>query len=370
MLVDSLLNSKSELTHSAVAPVAVVLSTRIRLARNFSRFSFPGWAKENRRLEILSCCQEAIKELPGMKDSRSITIKRLSELEKQILVERHLISRELCAAQEGSGVMINKDQSCSIMINEEDHLRMQVIRGGFSFRRVWKVINVLDSEMEKRLDFAFSSKLGYLTACPTNVGTGMRASVMMHLPGLVIANQMEKVIRAVNQLGIVVRGIFGEGSEASGSIFQISNQQTLGESETEIMKHLDDILNTIIEQEHNARRKLLAADSAKLFDKIGRAYGILQNGHLLSSEEAMNLLSLIRLGIDLNVLPEEFRRLVDRLFIECQPGHIQFTAQRNAKEVVKLDQRDFHRAGMLRKEFSQLPPLNFQNAGYLTDSSL
>ena len=360
MLINSLLNSKSELTNSSVTPKAVALSTRIRLARNLNNFSFPGWADKDRRSEILAMSQEVIRELPEMENARIISIKDLSELEKQILMERRLISRELCSIEEGSGVIISKDQSCSIMINEEDHLRIQVIRSGFNFRHVWKTIDRLDSEMEESLNFAFSSNWGYLTACPSNIGTGMRASIMMHLPGLVITNQMEKVIRAVNQLGIVVRGIFGEGSEASGSIFQISNQQTLGESEADILKNLNNILHTIIEQEHNARDRLLATDSAKLFDKIGRAYGILQNAHHLSSEEAMNLLSLIRLGIDLEVLPKNFRRLVDRLFIECQPGHIQFTVQKNTQTTAQLEQRDFHRAEILRKQFTNIPPLDFE----------
>lgn len=367
MLLDSLINSKSELTNSSVVPTAVVLSTRIRLARNLNDFSFPGWAGKDRRLEVLALSQNAIKELSGMKDSRSITMQDLSELEKKILVERRLMSRELSSAEEGSGIIINADQSCSIMINEEDHLRIQVIRSGFNFRRVWKIIDQLESEMEASLNFAFSPDWGYLTACPSNVGTGMRASVMMHLPGLVITNQMEKVIRAVNQLGIVVRGIFGEGSEASGSIFQISNQQTLGESEGDIIDNLGSVLNTIIEQEHNARNQLIANDSAKLFDKIGRAYGILQNAHRLSSEEAMNLLSLIRLGIDLNALPNRLRRLIDRLFIECQPAHIQFALGKNTKDTVSLDQRDVHRAEVLRKKFAPLPSLDFEKAVYSTE---
>jgi protein arginine kinase len=178
------------------------------------------------------------------------------------------------------------------------------------------------------------------------------------LPALVISSQMEKVVRAVNQLGMAVRGLFGEGSDASGSIFQISNQTTLGETEEDIIKHLTGVLNTIIEQELNAREKLIETESTKLFDKIGRAYGILQNGHLLNSSECMNLLSLIRLGIDLGVFPDSQRAVVDRLFIECQPGHIQHSSRRAAE----AGQRDTLRGDLLRTEFEKVPKPDFNEA--------
>jgi protein arginine kinase len=275
-------------------------------------------------------------------------VSELTELEKQMLVERHLISRELSGSAAGSGVVINKDQTVSVMINEEDHLRIQVLRSGFQLKKAWNVINALDTELEGRLDYAFSPRLGYLTACPTNLGTALRASAMMHLPALVIAGQMEKVVRAVNQLGMVVRGLFGEGSDASGSIFQISNQTTLGESEEAIIKRLGSVLESIVEHELNARAKLLETDPNKIFDKIGRAYGILQNSHQLTSTEAMNLLSLLRLGIDLSVFPEETRAVIDRLFIETQPGHI----QNSARHDLESNQRDVLRAGRLRTEFA------------------
>jgi protein arginine kinase len=241
------------------------------------------------------------------------------------------------------------------MVNEEDHLRIQVLRAGFQLKKAWNAINDLDTALEERLDFAFSSTLGYLTACPTNLGTGMRASAMMHLPALVIAGQMDKVVRAVNQLGMVVRGLFGEGSDASGSIFQISNQTTLGESEEEIIKRLGSVLESIIENEVNARGKLLETDPGKLFDKIGRAYGILRNSHLLSSGEAMNLLSLIRLGVDIGVLPDTQRPIIDRLFIEAQPGHLQH-AQKGEFDPAR---RDLLRAAQLRSEFANFTPPNF-----------
>ncbi len=355
MKINDLIDSHSELTDTAASKSAVVLMTRIRLARNLAGQPFPGWAKEAQKREIRDQCMQAVAALPQMKRGLAIPVENLEELQKQILVERHLISRELCHAKAGGGIVISKDQSCVVMVNEEDHLRIQVLRSGFQFKKVWNTINTLDTDLEEHVDFAFSPRLGYLSACPTNLGTGIRASAMMHLPGLVISSQMEKVVRAVNQLGMAVRGLFGEGSDASGSIFQISNQTTLGESEEGIIKHLHGVLNTIVEQELNARQKLLETDPNKLSDKIGRAFGILQNGYLLNSGEAMNLLSLIRLGIDLGVFPDAERAVVDRLFIECQPGHVQHAA----KGAFDPTQRDVLRAGRLRSEFAKLAAPDF-----------
>lgn len=357
MTIASLIDAQSELTDSASSKSAIVLMTRVRLARNLAGHSFPGWAKGPQRDQVLEVCRTAVTATPQMKRCFNLTVGDLSELEKQILVERHLISRELSGAKSGAGVVISKDQTFSVMMNEEDHLRIQVLRSGFNLKKAWNAINDFDTALEEHLDFAFSPTFGYLTACPTNLGTGLRGSAMMHLPALVISNQMEKVVRAVNQLGMVVRGLFGEGSDASGSIFQISNQTTLGESEDEIIKRLTSVLQSIIEHELNAREKLLEADAGKLLDKVGRAYGILQNSHLLSSSEAMNLLSLIRLGIDLGAFPDAQRSIIDRLFIETQPGHLQHVQ----KGEFEPGQRDVLRAARLRSEFANFvrPDFNF-----------
>lgn len=351
MSIETLFTGKSELIHSSNAKCPVVLSTRIRLARNLAGFAFPGWAKPEVRREIADLCLKAVAEIPAMKNSVTVKIEETGDLEKQILFERHLISRELMSSRSGSGVVVGKDQSCVIMVNEEDHLRIQVLRNGYNFKRAWTAINAIDTALEDQLTYAFSRKLGYLTACPTNLGTGMRASTMMHLPALTLTSQMDKVVRAVGQLGIAVRGLFGEGSDASGSIFQISNQTTLGESEEAIIKRLSSVLNTVIEQEMNARGKLMETDGQKVLDKIGRAHGILRGSYVMSSSEAMNLLSLIRLGVDLELFPLEERALVDRLLIESQPGHIQYSA----KNKVDSAQRDALRATHLRQEFAKLP---------------
>jgi protein arginine kinase len=316
--IQPLLDAEAELTHGSSAGSAIVLSTRIRLARNLQDMPFPGWANESQRRDILTRCREAVIALPKMKEGYIFEMKELSELERQVLVERHLISRELSSAKAGAAVVISKDQSCSFMINEEDHLRLQIMKTGFQFKRIWKTTDALDSALEDRVEMAFSSDLGYLTACPTNVGTGLRASIMMHLPGLVISGQMEQVIRGINHLGMTVRGLFGEGSDASGSIFQISNQQTLGETEEDIIARLDKVLHKIVLQEKNARARLIETNRLKLIDKIGRSYGTLRHGYLINSSEAMNFLSLIRLAVDLNLLPTEYRTHVDRA--NCRTG--------------------------------------------------
>jgi protein arginine kinase len=353
--INTILNTKPESTKEAHRPEAIVISTRIRLARNLKEHSFPTWAKEAERANIWEQCQEALKDLTQLKKASFLGLNKLTELERQVLVERHLMSRELIKAKEGAGIVITKNQACSVMVNEEDHLRIQIVRNGFNFNRVWKLINELDDAIEDTLEYAFSPDLGYLTACPTNLGTAMRASVMMHLPGLVLADQMEAVVRGSNQLGLAVRGIFGEGSDASGSIFQISNQQSIGASEVQILKRLKEILSTIIEQEKNARQKLIETQKARLLDKIGRAYGILQNTHYLASSEAMDLLSIMRLTVDMGILPQEKRAIIDHLMLEMQPGHLQV----RAKATVSPQERDMLRGKLLREVFQEMPPLNF-----------
>lgn len=355
MRITPLIEANAELTHGTGRRGPVVLSTRIRLARNLAGTPFPGWSDDRKRRQVLDTCLKSLPRTPTLRDGTALRLDDLSQLERQILVERHLISRELMNSKGGSGVVISNDQTCAVMVNEEDHLRIQMVRAGMDLPGLWEAINAVDSQIEDVLDYAFSPTLGYLTACPTNIGTGMRASAMLHLPGLVLAGHMDKVVRMVNQVGIAVRGLFGEGSDANGSIFQISNQQTLGESETGIIERLENVLGAIIEQEQNARLKLVEDKPDKLWDKIGRARGILQNGHLLSSEEAMDLLSLMRLAIDLDLAPSLWREVIDRLLVEGQPGHMQFLA----KSELNSSRRDVMRARVVREQFAELPPLNF-----------
>src|SRR6266568_5041013 len=231
----------------------IVMSSRVRLARNVRDAAFPGWAKKPERVRILELIRPAVEGLPEMKDAFSETMDSLSALDKQILVERHLISREHAAKSAGSGLVLNRDETLCVMINEEDHLRMQALRPGLQLRQAWTAIDQLDSHLEKQLDYAFNSELGYLTACPTNLGTRIRVSAMLHLPGLVLDEQINAIIHSVDKHGLAVRGLYGEGTEAPRNVCQVSNQMTLGESENAILERMEKVLAQIIEHEENSR---------------------------------------------------------------------------------------------------------------------
>ena len=323
----------------------IVMSSRVRLARNIKDAAFPGWAKKPERVKVLETIRPAVETLPEMKEAFAESMDNLSTLDKQILVERHLISREHAAKSSGSGLVLNRDETLCVMINEEDHMRMQALRPGLQIRNAWNAINQVDSELEKKLDYAFNPDLGYLTACPTNIGTGIRVSAMLHLPGLVLAEQINPIIQSVNKLGLAVRGLYGEGTEALGNVFQVSNQMTLGESENGIVERLEKVLGQIIEHEENARATLLEKKAKMVYNHIGRAYGILANAHSISSKETMNLLSLMRLGVDMGVFPGVDRSLVDELFILTQPAHL----QKQHSEKLSAEERDLLRADMVRE---------------------
>jgi protein arginine kinase len=321
------------------------MSSRVRLARNLKDAAFPGWAKKPERVKVLELIRPAVEALPEMKDAFAESMDVLSALDKQILVERHLISREHAAKNAGSGLVLNRDETFCVMINEEDHLRMQALRPGLQLKQAWTAIDLADSALEKKLPYAFNPDLGYLTACPTNLGTGIRVSAMLHLPGLVLAEQINPIIQSVNKLGLAVRGLYGEGTEALGNVFQVSNQMTLGESEASIVERLEKVLAQIIEHEENARASLLEKKPKMVYNHIGRAYGILANAHSISSKETMNLLSLMRLGVDVNLFPGVDRALVDELFILTQPAHL----QKQHSEKLSAEERDLLRADMVRE---------------------
>jgi len=285
-----------------------------------------------------------------MANAFSQTMDDINPLDKQILVERHLISREHAAKTAGSSVAISKNEVLCVMINEEDHLRMQALLPGLQIKQAWHVIDEFDSSLESRLQYAFSPEFGYLTACPTNLGTGIRVSAMLHLPGLVLSEQINQIIQAVNKLGFAVRGLYGEGTEALGNVFQVSNQMTLGEAETEIVERLNKVLAQLIEHEENARINLLEKKSKIVFNHIGRAYGILANAHCISSKEAMNLLSLLRLGHDLQVFPDVERCLIEELFINTQPAHL----QKKHTDKLNAEERDLIRADMIRQKLANV----------------
>lgn len=323
----------------------IVLSSRVRLARNLRSLPFPGFAKKPDRAKAYDTARPAVDQTTQMRGAFGDSMDNLGALDKQILVERHLISREHAAKGAGSGVVIAKDETLCVMINEEDHLRMQAILPGLQVKQAWDILDGFDSALEGQLEYAYSRELGYLTACPTNLGTGMRVSAMLHLPALMLNEQIDQIIQAVNKLGMAVRGLYGEGTEAYGSIFQVSNQMTLGEAEKDIVDRLNKVLAQIIEHEGNARLALLEKKPKVLLNHIGRAYGTLANAHSITSKEAMNLLSLMRLGVDISLFKGVDLALVDELFILGQPAHL----QKQFSEKLSAEERDFIRADMLRE---------------------
>lgn len=368
MTIEQLIKQDSRSSSAKRVNQPILLKSRIRLARNLEGYWFPGWSKPDQRMKVYDRCREAIESIPQFNPCIHFSIEALDTMERQFLVERHLISKELSEGNSGAGVTINDSQLVSIMINEEDHLRIQVMASDLAFDELWEQSDAIDNELEKHIDYVYRSKFGYLTACPTNLGTGMRASAMLHLPALVMTKQMEKVIRAVNQLGIVARGTFGESSDPSGSIFQISNQQTLGESEKEIINRLQNVIQSIIEQESNARIRLFENEGNQVLDRVFRAFGVLRYANVLNSAEAMNLLSMLRLASDIRLLPENVRGLVDRLMMDTQPSHLQF----GYGGILDADKRDILRAEKIRKEMENLPdpdPGNLDFSNYKASES-
>ncbi|MFZ9937449.1 MAG: protein arginine kinase [Luteolibacter sp.] len=327
-----------------------VLTSRIRLARNLRGHPFPGWARREERSATLELMRRAVEALPVMKDAFSQELGNLNSVQKQVLVERHLISREHAARGNGSAAVIERRQTYSLMLNEEDHLRMQAIRPGLQLAPAYEALSELDSELEQSLEFAFDPQLGYLTTCPTNLGTGLRASAMLHLPALVLGDQIGQVLQAVNKIGLAVRGLYGEGTESLGNLYQISNQSTLGESEESIIRRLERVISEVATHERNAREKLLEDDPAMVADKIGRAYGILRHAHLIESKEALGHLSLLRFGGMLGFFPEGTVVLCDTLLMDIQPAHLQLHAGRQ----LQPEDRDALRAEIVRSRLQSL----------------
>lgn len=331
----------------------IVVSSRVRLARNLDSHPFPGWAKKEDRAKVYEKIHPAVSDLDLMKGGFSSDLSTLEPMEKQFLVERHLVSREHAAKEGGCGTVVDEQQNISIMINEEDHLRMQAILPGLDILKAHETIDKIDSQLDQKLHFAFNKDLGYLTSCPSNLGTGMRASAMMHLPGLVLSDRIKQVITASNKIDIAVRGIYGEGTEALANLFQISNQSTLGETEQSILEKLNRIINEIADHERNARLSLIEESPVVIEDKIGRAYGILLNSHNLTSKEALEHLSMLRLGTDIGVInPEE--GLMETIFSEIQPAHLQLFH----KKTISPEDRDILRADFLRQRLKNLNPPN------------
>src|SRR5437763_7311007 len=323
MNVDNLTTSSGEWLRGTGPESDIVVSSRIRLARNLSSFPFTSRASALQRAEIDQLLREKIEKLDLDQRLDYVHLPGLPPLDRQLLVERQLISRELANAEGPRGVAVAPSETVSVMVNEEDHLRLQVIRSGFTLDECWQDIDRLDDSLEQRIHYAFSEEFGYLTACPTNVGTGMRASVMLHLPALVLTKQIEKVFRALQKIHLAVRGLYGEGSRASGDFYQISNQVTLGKSETTILTEIREVIPQIIQYERQARNALLRESRQALQDRVSRAFGTLCSATMMTSEETMDLLSSVRLGINLALLDDIAIATVNELFLHTQPAHLQ-----------------------------------------------
>ena len=345
MILDDLIDQTGEWLRGSGPKEEIVMSSRIRLARNLDTDPFPQWAQPRRRLQVLHRLEKVVSDTPSLKGSLLLRMGDLSEVDRLFLVERHVISREFAQAVEGRALLIGRQEIVALMINEEDHLRLQVLQSGLNLQEAWSILTDVETELESRLTFAFCPEWGYLTACPTNIGTGMRASCMLHLPCLVMTKQINRVLHAITKLGLTARGLYGEGTEATGNFFQLSNQISLGVSEEEILDNLERLMKQVVEQEEAARAALLRQSRQELEDRIWRAHGTLKNAHLMTSNETIELLSLVRLGVDVGIIPTIDRGLVNQLFIQTQPAHL----QKLEKRVLSASERDARRAQLLRE---------------------
>lgn len=350
MNIDSLIKSPAK--GSSLENSPGVMTSRIRLARNLSGVPFPGWATKKKRLTTFETLSKGLSFHPLIKKGFFSELSELSSLEKQLLIEQHLMSRELGARSGGCGVAVNREKTISIMLNEEDHLRLQAIQPGLNLKKAYNSLNNLDETLGSKLSIAYDEKLGFLTSCPTNVGTGLRASVMLHLPALALTEQIQQVLKAVSKLGLAIRGLYGEGTESVGHLYQISNQSTLGESEREIIIRIERVVKQVLLTETNARAKMLADNPMVLLNRIGIAYGTLKHSFIMSSKEALNLLSLIRLGTEVSFFPPETLALCDQLIINSQPAHLQYLAGKK----LDIEKRDLFRAKILSSHLQTLNP--------------
>lgn len=301
----------------------VVISSRVRVARNLANFVFPHRASEAQLMEVCGFISKAIRKNDELKDLNLIFLEELFPQERDMLAEKHLISPVFNEGEKGRAVILSeKRSSLCVMVNEEDHLRIQVFSLGFQLQNAWKIVNEVDDTLSSHLPYAFSKRWGYLTECPTNIGTAMKASIMMHLPALTINDEIELLFSNLSDSGITIRGLFGEGTDIVGNFYQISNQVTLGKSESEIIGNLEIVSKSIIEKERSARQLLLKEEKIKLLDEISRSWGILTHAKLISFEEAIDYLSMLRLGIDLKVLSQLSRKKITKLMMSIRSAHL------------------------------------------------
>ena len=325
----------------------IPLCSRVRLARNLTGLPFPNRASGQQLADVSGKVLSAVERISMLKGAIVRRIDELEALDVQFLLESHLISREFTKKLAGSVIIIGDGGVVNIMVNEEDHLRLQVMKPGLEIADAWSVADRLETELGREVDFSFSDRWGYLTSCPTNLGTGLRASVMVHLPTLVISKRIVRVLTRVSRSGIAPRGAYGEGSEPSGNLFQLSNQFTLGKTEDSIIREIERSALGVIEEEESARAALLAGDRKTLEDSVFRARGILASARMIGSNESLELLSRLKLGISLGFI-DSSAKTVDELILDVRPAHL----QKIAGARLSRRERDIKRADYIRDKLS------------------
>ena len=351
MKLDTLADAVGEWLRGTGPESDIVMSSRVRLARNVAHYPFVSRMSDQDRGEVERFLRERISSSSVGKELDYIDVGRLEEIDRQFLVERQLISREHADAQGARGVAIDGLEQVSLMINEEDHLRIQCMHSGLDLRGAWEQIRGVDDQIGSAVPYAYHPRWGYLTACPTNVGTGIRVSVMLHLPALVMTRQIDKVFRSLHKISLAVRGLYGEGSQAMGDFYQISNQTTLGKSEEELVEQVGDVVPVLIDYERRAREFLVRETQQNVHDQVSRAHGILRTAQTITAEETMQLLSRVRMGVLLGLIGDVKIADINSLLIRTQPAHLQ------KLRGVELDTKDrnIERARYLRRHFEGGP---------------
>lgn len=345
MKLDDLVNKKNQWSRREGLRANIVVSTRVRLARNVKDHIYFSRASSAQRKEVMELVLEAASKSPFLKGCMFLQMKEISELDRYFLVERHLMSREHAKRVTHKALVVESEEVASVMINEEDHLRLQVLQPGFDLTEAWRIADRIDTELSKYLSYDYSNKFGFLTSCPTNTGAALRASVMLHLPALVMTGQIDNVFDGISKLGLTMRGFYGEGTEAEGDFFQISNQTALGRSESDIIDNLEKILNKIISREESTRHMIYTRQHECLVDRVERSYGTLKNARIITSGETVKLLSAVRLGADLGLIENMDPVKINGILLLTQPAHL----QKSMGKPLNATERDIKRADFLKK---------------------
>lgn len=346
MKVDDLLKGKTEWLKQEGPDSDIAISTRVRIARNVEGHIYINRADDVQREETLSTLTAALKKSRYLKGAMFLKLRDTTNLDKRFMVERHLMSRQHMTDTAHKGLVVEENEILSIMLNEEDHVRLQVLKSGFDVMEAWRIVDEIDTDLGQYVAFDYSNKFGYLTACPTNTGTGLRASVMLHLSALAMTGQIENVHDVISKLGLTIRGFYGEGTDALGDFFQISNQVALGHSEMDILDNLERIIRKIVASEKKTREKLIKQKKSEIADGIARSYGTLKSARIITSSETVKLLSAVRLGIDLGLINDVDMKKINEVLLLTQPAHLQ---KINKKELSPYE-RDIKRADLIREK--------------------